>query len=243
MIRMADATTIAALSTESEALLKIRSAAALYGVERPFCRFWTGDRGGVLMVSDGVATLHAGDDGEEMAAFLSMSSDVTMVRTDAKTAMWLAEEWRGDVETGTVMRAERLLQKSGEIATLPPGKLYDLLSSVFGLAMPPFDVWYADVHYRWRHGRLHTAAIEDMGEVLSCAMTVAECEDAVLIGAVATKPKVRGRGLAGRCVRALAHGAESDGRAVWISPKNEAAASLYHHLGFSPCGRWGTVKK
>lgn len=242
MIRAADDKALSVLLPNSEAALRILGAAAAYGTDRPFCRFWTDENGGALMVAEGVATLHITGEVDEWLTFLTMSPDAHTVRTDGKTARALAALWNTNAVCGDVMRAVNV-PLCGEAEELSPAPLYPLIRAVFGDAVPPFDGWYADVHHRLRRGRFHNRAVCEGGELLSCAMTVAECDTAVLLGAVATHPTARGRGLASACVTALTHDCLGAGKEVYISPKNDAAAALYARLGFIVCGEWGKVQK
>jgi GNAT superfamily N-acetyltransferase len=200
-----------------------------------------GEGGSVFSLSEGVATLHPGEDVEEAALFLEMSPEVHTVRTDGATACLLAARWGTKAKLGTVMRAESVLLPTGGAEDCPPAPLYPLLQSVFGESIPPFDVWYADVHHRLRRGAFHATAAKAGETVVSCAMTVAEVDKAVLIGGVATHPDHRGQGLASACVTVLAH--HMGEKAVWICPKNEAAERLYRRLGFAPSGEFGIVEK
>ncbi len=240
MIHAATVNEIVGLPSAQEALLRIRGAAEVYGVDRPFCRFWTDGNGGALMISEGVATMYPADALDEWALFLTMSPDVKTVRTTAEAARKLAELWNAELQCGRVMRAEDIAV-CGQAAEVPPATLYPLISDVFGESIPPFDAWYADVHHRLRHGAFHSRAVCEEERVLSCAMTVAQCEDAVLIGAVATHPTARGRGFASACVTALTQAYRQKGVTVYISPKNEAAEALYSRLGFTVCGEWGRL--
>ena len=86
------------------------------------------------------------------------------------------------------------------------------------------------------------AGVTEQGKTVSCAMTVAETETVWMIGAVATHPACRGRGYASAVVRSLVASGQAAGKRVLISPKNEAARSLYERLGFAVCGTWGTVQ-
>ncbi len=242
MIRAADTAALGALVPDTEAALRILGAATAYGTDRPFCRFWTDDDGGALMIAEGVATLHTPRCTDEWRTFLTMSPDVHTVRTDGRTARTLAEYWHTQAECGAVMRAVAV-SVCGDATTMPPAALYPLIAQVFGKAVPPFDGWYADVHHRLRRGRFHARAVCEGGEVRSCAVTVAECDEAVLLGAVATHPASRGQGFASACVTALACDRLQNGQNVYISPKNEAAATLYDRLGFAVCGEWGKVQK
>ncbi len=242
MIRTATIEDIQALPCNEEALLRIHGAAEVYGVDRPFCRFWVDGNGGALMVSEGVATLYPADSLEEWSLFLTMSPDIHTVRTTAAAARVLATAWHSKAEWGHVMCAD-FVMVSGEATEIAPADLYPLISDVFGKAIPPFDAWYADVHHRLRRGGFHSRAVCENGNVLSCAMTVAQCEKAVLIGAVATNPAARGRGLASACVTALTDWYLQEGKRVYISPKNDKAEALYRRLGFVVCGEWGKVEK
>ncbi len=242
MIRAADNQALSVLLPDNEAALRILGTAAAYGTDRPFCRFWTDENGGALMIAEGVATLHAPPCADEWLTFLTMSPEVHTVRTDAKTARELAALWGVQAECGEVMRAGDV-SVCGAATVTPPAPLYPLIASVFGEAVPPFDGWYADVHHRLRRGRFHARAVREGGEVRSCAMTVAECDAAALLGAVATHPAARGRGLASACVTALTHDCRQNGQEVYISPKNAAAAALYARLGFTVCGEWGKVQR
>lgn len=243
MIRAVIAADVAALPTDSEALLRMASMAQVYGDAWQALRFWRGEGGSVLSLADGVATLHAGEDVQDAALFLQMSPDVRTIRTDAHTAKRLADAWGAEVKTGDVMRAVRPLLPTGETEALSPAALYPLLKAVFGADIPPFDVWYADVHHRLRRGRFGAAAVQREGRAVSCALVSAQTDRAVLLGGVATAPQVRGKGFASACVTALTCAEQAAGREVYISPKNEPAAALYRRLGFVPCGCWGIVYK
>ena len=242
MIRTASLCEIAGLPSTEEALLRIRGAADVYGVDRSFCRFWVDDNGGALMVSEGVATLYPADLLDEWALFLTMSPEVQTVRTTAAAAQQLARIWGTEATCGRVMRAEGV-SVCGEAAEMSPATLYPLIRDVFGNTVPPFDAWYADVHHRMRRGAFQARAVCEDGNVLSCAMTVAQCTDAVLLGAVATYPSARGRGLASACVTSLTAYYQKEGKCVYISPKNDKAEALYCRLGFVVCGEWGRIDK
>ncbi len=242
MIRAADAAALARFAPSSESLLRILSAARAYGTEQDFCRFCVGEDS-ALSLMDGAATAHFGADGEDLELFLAMSPDVRTVRTGAEDARRLAVRFGGRVQTGEVVRADSPVLPEGEAATADPAAIWPVLQAVFGDTLPSFDAWYADAHHRWRHGLLHTAAVMRDGRVVSCALTTAECEDAALLGGVATLPDYRGQGLASAVVTALAAARQAAGQRVWISPKNADAARLYRRLGFTVCGEWGIAEK
>lgn len=243
MIRAVTAAEVSALPCESEALLRIAALAQVYGDTWQALRFWRGEGGSALSLADGVATLHAGEDADDVLLFLHMSPDVHTVRTDADTAVKMAAMWGTDALVGEVMTAPCAIAPLGTATEPPLSALYPLLKAVFDKDIPPFDVWYADVHHRHRHGFFRAAAVMEEGQAVSCALVSAQSNSAVLLGGVATLPEARGRGYASACVTALSHAEQAAGRAVYISPKNEQAAALYRRLGFVPCGTWGIVHK
>lgn len=73
-------------------------------------------------------------------------------------------------------------------------------------------------------------------------MTVAEGEQAVLLGGVATRMDARRRGYATRCVSQLAAAMRQTGRAVWIVPRHEAAERLYRSIGFETAETVGVTE-
>lgn len=224
---------------EGEAVVRIRSLSLAYGDNTSIVRFYTDDDGAFLSVMDGVATLYApGGVSDEWMQFLSFVPDIRSLRTDAVTGAAVAHVWSACCKTGVLMRYEGD-KPSGIDATtaLRVDELYPLLLSAF--SMPPFDVWYVDVSHRMRHGLCHLACVCKDGAPVSCAMTVAQTETAVLLGAVATAPAWRRRGYAARCVLSLVERLYD--RRLYIAPVDEAAQRLYSRLGFVPCHTWAEV--
>ena len=242
MIRQADDTELSVLPPVTEAAVRIRSLWEFYGAGRPFCRFWRWGENGRISLMEGTAVLYTGGETgeEELAAFLTMSPDIERVRTDGATARRLAERIGCTAETGAVMSPSGPpVESPVTCVDLPPRDLYPLLVSCFASGIPPFDVWYADVSHRQRHGLCRIAAVLEDGVPVAGAMTVAECGGGALIGAVATRRESRGRGYASACVSRLTRALMKEGRQVYLSPKNETARRIYSRLGFIETGEWG----
>ncbi len=230
-------------STASEALLKICGQFAAYGADRGFLRFYEDEHGNKLSILDTQATLHASADTEEMRLFLTMDPSVTAVRTDAKTAKLLAKEWGTTPCCEAVMTAPLHADADARAQDVPLRDMYRVLHEGFGNTMPPFDVWYADAHHRFRRDLCRAVAVYEEGTPVAVAMTVAECETAALIGAVATLPSARGKGYASACVLTLSHHLQQLGKTVFLSPKNPYAHALYKRIGFTVVGEWGQVTR
>lgn len=254
MIVEASAKDIASLPPTSEAAVRILAQYQAYGCGQPFLQFWTCSDGGILSLMDGTSLVALPDNkksAEQAALFLHMHPDVTTVRTDGQTAATIAKAWgTGRLTTGVVMTPgsqDALLKhpdNTEQSVYAPPlRQVYQLLATVFGEALPTFEVWYTDVHHRLRHRCCRIKAVEQGGQPVSAAMTVAECSTAAVIGAVATSPQHRGKGYAAICVTALAGELLREGKRVLLSPKNDYARQLYESWGFTVCESWGTVTR
>lgn len=228
----------------SEAALRQCGQAAAYGASHDFLRFYTDEHGNRLSIFDDAATLHIEREPEEMLLFLTMDTAVRSVRTDRDTAERLSKLWDTAYQTEAVMEAPQGATMHDGVCEAPLREIYEVLIDGFGAeALPPFDGWYADVHHRYRRGRCRAVSVRESTVAQACAMTVAECDTAALIGAVATRPVARGKGYASACVLTLAAALQAEGKRVLLSPKNHYAHTLYDRLGFTVVGQWGSVKK
>ena len=223
-----------------EAALKLRSLIAAYGVDAPFLKIYSGDNT-AFAIMDGDAVLCG--DSDEARLFLTMDPSVRRVRTDEHNARLLAAMWETEAVCGNVMTPGCAMTADTAVTAITPREYWPVIETVFGNTLPPFDAWYADVSHRWRHGLCRLMGIYENGEVVAVAMTTAEDDSAMLIGAVATLPAYRGKGYAGRLVTTLAAFGQAEGKTVWLSPKNERAEALYARLGFIPAGRYGQVTR
>ncbi len=219
----------------------LRSAWNAYGPHHSFLRFFADDDGGQLSIMDGVATVCWHEHVDELAMFLAAQPDVHTVRCD----VFVAEKLRQVNDTVTVrpiMCCKATVTACGAVTVPSLRTLYPLLTSAFD-NMPPFDRWYVDVSHRMRHGCCHIAAVQQEDKTVSSAMTVAEWESGAVIGAVATHGDYRRRGYAACCVTALTAQMQSEGKHVFICPKNETARHLYETLGFDICGELALLER
>lgn len=101
--------------------------------------------------------------------------------------------------------------------------------------------WLSDVSLRVKRGTAKAAAVEELGEMIACAMILFETEKAALIGAVATIPKYRGKGYAGALVTSLAEAVKSDGKRAELLCARSSIIEFYNKLGFVKTGVWALV--
>ena len=241
MLELCNEKTPLTLDLTCEAGMRIAAQIVAYGLSQPFFLVYKGEGGSVLSVLDGAATLLAGDDADEALCFVSMSPQVTSLRTDGDTATAFAAARGLAVRTGNVLKAPGGMKPTGSAKKVAPAAYYPLAKRVFGESMPPFDAWYADVSHRLRRDKCRLVAVYDRETPVSGGMTVAESETAWLLGAICTDENYRKRGYAAACVTALVSVGQARGKDVYIAAKNEAAQHLYEGLGFTVCGTWGQV--
>ncbi len=244
MIRQVGAERVAQWMPDSEAALRQCGQFAAYGAAQGFLRFYEDEGGNRLSILENAATLVANGDIEEICLFLTMDPTVQSVRTDAETARAMAQLWGVSFKTEAVMEAPCNAAKHDAVCEMSLRDVYTVLQEGFGEdSLPPFDAWYADVHHRYRRGLCRSVGVYENGTPVACAMTVAECDSAALIGAVATRPQARGKGYASACVLTLAAMLQAEQKRVLLSPKNEYAHRLYDRIGFAVVGEWGSVEK
>ena len=224
----------------TDAALRIRSLARAYGDTGDIVRYYADGAGGYMALFDGTAIWHSGTDTfDEWAEFFCFVPYVRAVRCTPDAGQRIAVLWNQPCLSGQRMRySGPCPQDQNTRSEVRLDDLHPLLRTGFP-DMPPFADWYVDVSHRVRHGCCHIACICQDTVPVSCAMTVAEADNSVLLGAVATAPEYRGNGLAGRCVLDLVR--RFYGQDIYIAPANPGVAALYSRLGFCPMDDWAQV--
>lgn len=237
------------LRPESESAVKILCLAEAYGLDRSFLHFWCNEERSLFVsLIDGAATIStistisAEVDFEELGVFISMQSDINLIRTSEAVANGLEKYCGIYAEYGDVLTPGDGLKKPSETPeNLPPGEAYPLLKACFE-DLPSFESWYADVNHKLRYGLCRIVGFRQNGVPVSCAMTTSEISNAAVIGAVATLEQARGKGYASSNVLTLANDLIKQGKNVFLSPKSCKAYQLYTSLGFTECGKWANIK-
>ena len=224
----------------TDASIRIESLMDTYGFTQPFLRLYKMDTA-IFSIMDGVLCLYAPNpmDLSELVVFINMSHDIKTIRSDEKTIRALSNEWPCFVETFPLLlkRSKSTVEGLGDIASLKD--LYGLLKEVFDTQISEFNDWYVDVFYRTKQDRFHFVTVNDNQKPISCALTIAETDTTWLLGGVATKDLYRKNGFASTCVSLLALEGEKQGKAIYISPKNDQSKKLYEKLGFEIVDTYG----
>lgn len=236
MIRPAGS--IGALRHDDAFGARVLSLYLSYGEGYDFAAFWEQESGGeaVSLISryedKFTLRLTPGSDLEEIATFLSFqgagsvmydsSYELSLPRAGAAISgnvlEYMGEDYISDVE----------------ICEADFRELYDLLrtceSDIF--RVPEYLSFLSDLTHRRGMGSLTTAVVRIGGAAVSSAITVSETPDAAILGAVATRPEYRGRGLAGSLARDLATRLRARGRRVFVFSASPANTKFYQDLGF-----------
>ena len=240
MIRPADGSVIRSVDASDAFYTRILSLYLSYGEGYSFADFWEQELGGdtVALISrfEDKFTLWLTDRSDlgETAAFLSFQS-AGGVMFDSAYELSLPDaahtiggqvlEYIGDDHISDI-----------EIYEPDFKELYELLktceSDIF--RVPEYLTFLSDLTHRKNKGSLTSAVIRDGDIAVSSAMTVSETESAVILGAVATRPDHRGRGLSRTLVRDLATRLRAGGRRVFVFSASDANTRFYINSGFTP---------
>lgn len=226
----------------NENLVRILGLRLAYGLDASFIQYFTDENGGIMTLMDGVAVLHLDRLTDEWGLFLGINPDVSVIHCSDTigTALIATGYWSSRV--GEVMRyAGGPCQDDPAVEHAPSlPAVHKLLEQHFP-SISPLNYWYPDVSHRLRHGNAHISAIVQDGVVVSTAMTVAQTEDAAVLGQIATHPDFRRRGLAGTCIKSTI--SQCKAKELYILPLNENAQKLYEKLGFITCGGWAELQR
>ena len=241
MIRQAIASDFP-IAADDECAIRIDSLMRAYGVDVPFVRFYTDEKGSFMSLMDGAAVLYGCANAEEWSVFITMNPEILHVHCSAAFGRTLlsTQSWQG--REGVVLKyggnSDMAVSGVCENPYLP--NVHALLCASFE-EMAPLNAWYPDVSHRLRHNCGKIAVILNGETVVSTAMTVAETDSAALLGQVATHMDFRGRGYARTCINSLI--LRCKGKLLYILPMNEYARSLYERMGFYPDGDWTELQR
>ena len=237
MIRQADRADLLSIQTEDPFYTRILSLYECYGGGYDFVGFWVQETDGRIAAAisrfEDKFSLYLTDaaDLEEIAAFLRFQGAGAVV-ADARYSL---DHHADYVITGQVLRYSGEGYNSVSELYSPEIKpFYDLLKSCESelFRVPEYMSFLSDVTHRRNLGKCTILGTDVAGTLASGVMTVSETEQAVILGAVATRPDYRRRGLSRDLVRTLASHFSTQGRAVYVFSASEENTRFYLHSGF-----------
>lgn len=220
-----------------------------YSYEFDFMRFWVQldeNENPVAAISliDGSMTLTCGEkaDCDELSAFIKMIGFSSlqcdrrvMEKLGIKEALW-----------GYVVRYESITDRAKYKLTLCENTdysdVYKLIKSADLLGVGEYLPWLSDVTHRVKKGTAKAALAVENGEPAACAMKLFVTDDAVLLGAVATDPNHRGKGLGGGLVTLLGNESVNEGKRTELLCKHDSIVDFYRSIGFTVVGEWAIAE-
>ena len=237
MIRPADAEGLLSLKTDDPFYTRVLSLFESYGAGYDFAGVWTQDDGGAntsaISRFEDKFSLYLTDrsDLDEVAAFLRFQG-AGSVMFDSAFGLNIHSKY---AITGGVLEYKSGRYNSEREIYAPDIKpLYELLKSCESeiFIVPEYMSFLSDVTHRRNLGKCEIMGIDDGGVLASSVMTVSQTEFAAIIGAVATHPDHRRKGLSRELVLTLASRITGQGRAAYVFSASEANTRFYQGSGF-----------
>ena len=225
---------------------RIKAYYNCYSTGFDFVKFWVQyDENGKITAAvsrvDGDATVCADNaDTEEIKEFLNIVGFRT-VQCEETVAKQLTDK---SFDWGYVVRIE----KSGNYREAQIKKhfeykeIYDIIKPENLTGVGDYLPWLSDTTYRVNRNAAEGRIAVIDGENAGCAMVLFRTDKAALLGAVATKPEYRGKGVARSLVLSLAEEEIKQGRRTELLCKNGSIVEFYKSIGFTVVNKWGLIK-
>lgn len=215
-----------------------------YGADCDFALFWVQETDGILSAAisriDGNMTLctNGNADFEELLHFVNAVGfhSLTCSYDDMKKLGFEPSDTSFTVK----FTGGKNVNKIKAVNDYDKRKIYDLLCSC-GFELGDYGAFLSDVCLRLNKGTASMIAAEENGDLHACAFSLFEGEKSVLLGAVATAPKARGRGFASAIVSEIANN-KSD-KEVFLFCRNDGLELFYGKIGFETVGKWAILRR
>lgn len=239
MIRPANAEDFNKITATDPFFTRILSLYECYGEGLDFVAFWMQENNGKITAAisrfeDKFSLwLTAASDLDEIAAFIRFQGAGSCLY-DAAFSLAFSPDLPS--VSGQIL-AYTAADYISDIEIYEPDfkALYGLLkaceSPIF--IVPDHLHFLSDLTHRKNRGKLHLAATGIDGDLASSVMTVSETDHAVILGAVATHPDYRRRGLSRELVRTLATQMRREGRRVFVLSASGQNTVFYQNSGFT----------
>ncbi len=243
MITEADRADLLRLHTTDPFYTRILSLCESYGGGYDFVGFWVQTDGeevtsAVSRFEDKFSLyLTQRSDFEEIAAFLRFQNAGAVM-----AAGGFSVDLRSDrVISGQVLRyTDEYYNSELELYSPEVKPLYALLQSCESeiFRVPEYMSFLSDVTHRRNLGKCTVLGTDVDGVLASAVMTVSQTDHAAILGAVATHPDYRKRGLSRELVRTLASQMTAQGREVYVFSASDVNTRFYQRSGFEICAEF-----
>lgn len=224
---------------------RIKAYFNCYSTDYDFVKFWvqTDENGNVTAAIsrvDGDMTLCAENaDYEELLQFVKIVGFNTI-----QCQRQVAQNFTDD-ETlwGYVVRFEQK-QENRQVSLTENFELkevYNIIKAENLTGVGDYLPWLSDTTFRINRNTAEPLVAEVDGNSAGCAMVLFRTDKAALLGAVATSPCYRGRGIAGALVTRLANGELANGRRTELLCKNDSIVNFYKSIGFTVKDEWSLI--
>ncbi len=224
---------------------RIKAYFNCYSTDYDFVKFWvqTNDNGDVTAAIsrvDGDMTVTAENaDCEELLQFIKIVGFST-IQCNRK----VAKEFTADEALwGYVVRFENKtenrpvsLKKDYELK-----EIYNIIKAANLTGVGDYLPWLSDTTFRINRKTAEPLLADVDGNAAGCAMVLFRTDKAALLGAVATYPEYRGRGIAGALVTYLANNELAQGRRTELLCKNDSIVDFYKSIGFTVKDEWSLI--
>lgn len=218
-----------------------------YSTDYDFVKFWkqTDDDGNIISAVsriDGDATLSStGVNAEEIQTFLKIVGFRT-VQCEKRITELMGEEPSLDGYVVEYIKNRNDIKDIKEVQAdnvFRPKDIYDIIKSANLVGVGDYLPWLSDTTFRINRGVTSALSAVEDGKTVACAMKLFSTETAVLLGAVATRPEYRGRGLAGALVTRLAESEKN--KRVELLCKHDSIVEFYKSIGFEVKNEWSII--
>ena len=248
MIRQADDNSLRSFHSNDPFYTRILSLYESYGGGYDFVGFW-------VQETDGKLTAAISRFEDKFSLYLTDASDLeeisSFLRFQGAGAVMAACGFLSDSPAEHVIQGHVLRYRGdnyiSELELYSPEikPFYALLqrcaSEIF--LVPEYMTFLSDVTHRRNLGKCTLLGTDIDGTLVSGVMTVSETSFAVVLGAVATHPDYRRRGLSRELVRVLASRINAQGREAYVFSAGEANTRFYQNSGFATCAEFAETIK
>ena len=207
-------------------------------------KFWkqTDDNGNIISAIgriDGDTTLTStGENAEEVYAFLKIVGFRT-VQCEKRIAELMGAKPSLDGYVVEYIKNQNEIKEIQADNLFRPKEIYDIIKSANLVGVGDYLPWLSDTTFRLNRGATSVLSAVEDGKTVACAMKLFTTETAVLLGAVATRPEYRGRGLAGSLVTRLAESEKN--KRVELLCKHDSIVEFYKSIGFEVKNEWSII--